>query len=58
MTATSPTHRFVIGFNYEPKKGKPRRYEVGAPVKGLPQSVVDHLDEMNAIEPIPAEGDA
>ncbi|MCW2922263.1 MAG: hypothetical protein JWL76_2137 [Thermoleophilia bacterium] len=54
MTSTC-THRCVIGFDHEPKRGKPLRFEPNDPIVGLPTSVVKGLVEQGAAEPIAAE---
>ena len=47
----------LIGFDYEPKGRKPRRFEIGDPVTKLPDSIVEQLVEQGVIEAAP-EGDA
>lgn len=49
QTTSTTTYRCVIGFDYEPKRGKALRFEPGTSVAGLPPRVMKELFDQGAI---------
>jgi len=57
VTRSSATHTCVVGFDYQPKRGAPLRFEPTEPVAGLPAGVIAQLTKDGVIEAPNAGGD-